>query len=292
MPRYTFVRIPENAATPLEEIEAQSDGFDDDALRAYARAAFKSLVGHDHSIVKPGDALEITLLTTPTVGTKFASESLYSPAGGRLLNERATAIARACGHINAELRGDVFLGRCVDDERGDRWFRLPLTLAEATTAADWVVAAAAANRGKSLGTYSSGGLQAALQNMVADRTGTAVGATEIGGDAWICAADRQFSWRQRDEEVEVRVPVPKGTKAKDVTVVLTSLRAGVRLNAAEPGMAGALSKLGGSFLYAPIIVADSAWVLEDDTDGTGRLISLTLAKATPLVPWPSLLMEN
>ena len=306
MPKtYTFVLIPEDAAAPMQTVTCNEADFEDDELRAHVRAAFTAKLGSPASAPTPGkaaDTMDITLLTTPTAAVGFVSESLYSPAGGQRVNARASALARACGHTDAQIMGDAYLGRCVDDERGDRWFRVSVTTDEAQPSAPWVVATAAANRGKNLNTYSSGGLQAAWAGMSAGTP--APSSSGLGADAapsltatWADAlpAHGVFTWRQSGDEVEVRMPVPAGTRAKDVVVSLTSHRVGVALRSSSSSSSsdvagGLMARLGGSDLFAAVDTDESSWQLEDAGAG-GRMLVLTLATAGRGGAWPAVFRE-
>eukprot|EP00667_Euglena_gracilis_P021280 EG_transcript_23260 len=83
-----------------------------------------------------------------------------------------------------------------------------------------------------------------------------------------------FTWMQDKEEVTVKVPIPAGTKAKDVAVTFhrTTLQAG--LKGQPPLVAGDLTY--------PVTVDECAWSLVDGA------LQLTLWKARP-VYWAKVL---
>ena len=59
-------------------------------------------------------------------------------------NPRATALLSACGHRRPRennLCGDVFIGRCIDDEAGDIWTPLDFTERDCHIESDWCVIA-------------------------------------------------------------------------------------------------------------------------------------------------------
>ncbi|KAF6766172.1 nuclear movement protein nudC [Ephemerocybe angulata] len=64
-----------------------------------------------------------------------------------------------------------------------------------------------------------------------------------------------YRWSQELGDVDVTVPVPKGTRGKDLTVVLAKKKLSVGLKGQEPIMSGELCK--------EIKVEDSTWTLED-----------------------------
>ncbi|KAH9937011.1 nuclear movement protein nudC [Fomitopsis serialis] len=64
-----------------------------------------------------------------------------------------------------------------------------------------------------------------------------------------------YKWRQELGEVDVVVPVPKGTRGKELNVVIQKKKLSVGLKGKEPIVAGELCK--------EIKVDDSTWTLED-----------------------------
>ncbi|OSX67510.1 hypothetical protein POSPLADRAFT_1176355 [Postia placenta MAD-698-R-SB12] len=64
-----------------------------------------------------------------------------------------------------------------------------------------------------------------------------------------------YKWGQELGEVDIVVPVPKGTRGKDLGVVIQKKKLSVGLKGKEPIMAGELCK--------DIKVEDSTWTLED-----------------------------
>ncbi|KIY64215.1 nuclear movement protein nudC [Cylindrobasidium torrendii FP15055 ss-10] len=65
-----------------------------------------------------------------------------------------------------------------------------------------------------------------------------------------------YKWSQELGEVEVIVPVPKGTRARDLAVTMTTKKLSVALKGKEPIMAGDLCK--------DIKVDDSTWTIQDN----------------------------
>ncbi|KAH9837201.1 nuclear movement protein nudC [Rhodofomes roseus] len=64
-----------------------------------------------------------------------------------------------------------------------------------------------------------------------------------------------YKWRQELGEVDFVVPVPKGTRGRDLNIVLHKKKLSVGFKGKEPIMAGELCK--------EIKVEDSTWTLED-----------------------------
>ncbi|KAI0756907.1 nuclear movement protein nudC [Daedaleopsis nitida] len=64
-----------------------------------------------------------------------------------------------------------------------------------------------------------------------------------------------YRWTQQLGDVDITVPVPKGTRARDLTVVIQKKKLSVGLKGKEPIMSGELCK--------EIKIDDSTWTLED-----------------------------
>jgi hypothetical protein len=62
-----------------------------------------------------------------------------------------------------------------------------------------------------------------------------------------------YSWKQTLEDVDVVVPVPKGTRSRDLVVVISKKKLTVGLKAKDPIMAGDLCQ--------DIKVEESTWTL-------------------------------
>ena len=64
-------------------------------------------------------------------------------------NDRATSLMEACGHrlppgddgLQGGVYGDVFVGRCRDDEPGDVWERVDMGAGEVDPGSGWCVSA-------------------------------------------------------------------------------------------------------------------------------------------------------
>jgi len=75
------------------------------------------------------------------------------------VNKRATDIAQACGYKDLIVLGDAFISRYYDNESSgaeqiDDWVRRSITVDEVSPVSQWVVQSAAANAGKSMGSYT------------------------------------------------------------------------------------------------------------------------------------------
>lgn len=66
-----------------------------------------------------------------------------------------------------------------------------------------------------------------------------------------------YTWRQQLGDVDIDVPVPKGTRGRDLTVIIQKKKLSVGLKGKEPIMSGELCK--------DIKVDDSTWTLGNST---------------------------
>ncbi|KAK9450744.1 HSP20-like chaperone [Limtongia smithiae] len=82
-----------------------------------------------------------------------------------------------------------------------------------------------------------------------------------------------YQWSQVLEEVTVVVPVPQGTRSRDLSVELKRGTISVGLKGKEPILSGPL--------YKDIKVDDSTWTLDDQKE-----ITITLAKSNAMEWWP------
>ena len=62
-----------------------------------------------------------------------------------------------------------------------------------------------------------------------------------------------YTWKQQLADVDIEVPIPKGTRAKQLNVVLQKKKLSVGLKGEEPIMSGELCK--------EIKVEDSTWTV-------------------------------
>ncbi|KAG8465187.1 hypothetical protein KFE25_012550 [Diacronema lutheri] len=215
-------------------------------------------------------------------------------------NERACSLARACGFDGAAFHGDVFVGRVRMSPEPSR--NASFGLAEMASDALWLRRAPADNAAWSLEMARVGeAIERNRRARDAQASGTARGASD--GDARAHDADpaqgaadgeRAFWWAQDGADVEVRVRLPNGVRARDLDVELRSeaLRCGVRGRTEPLFRADAL--------YAPIRAGESTWeVCEADASDVAagaradaRMLVLTLAKADGEAYWPQLRRDS
>ena len=82
------------------------------------------------------------------------------------------------------------------------------------------------------------------------------GMSFISGPAFIHLIDPQalpYSWKQSLPDVDIVVPVPKGTRARDLVVVIAKKKLSIGLKGKDPIMAGDLCQ--------DVKVEESTWTL-------------------------------
>ena len=137
-------------------------------------------------------------------------------------NKRATTLLKACGHglppdtSNEDeklsgIYGDVFVGRCIDNEMKDVWERFDFTAEEAEGNLDnkeWcrTVRTKAVGGGRGSGTPAAS-LSGLMGNALKGRSDTSSEKKENG-----------YTWSQTNDEVEIKISVASCTKAKYVKV--------------------------------------------------------------------------
>ncbi|OEU23561.1 hypothetical protein FRACYDRAFT_223813 [Fragilariopsis cylindrus CCMP1102] len=196
-------------------------------------------------VQETSSACEITCLTIPTPVNGQTAVSMYGDDTARTknlpYNVRATKLMMAAGHafpqsatsanagganniINDEsndgkqngIYGDVFVGRCIDDEVKDIWERIDIVPAEVggdgnteqqlLNQIEWCKVAR-----KKGGGGGQGGKQAASLSNTLKNFNTTMEDEDNNND-------NKYTWTQTDEEVEIKFIVPNDTKSKNVQV--------------------------------------------------------------------------
>jgi len=88
-----------------------------------------------------------------------------------------------------------------------------------------------------------------------------------------------YRWRQELSEVDITVPVLKGTRGKDLTVQIKKNYLSLGLKGKEPILAGDLFK--------DIKVEDSTWTIEDQS-----IVLIHLEKVNQMTWWPHVLTHH
>ena len=201
---------------------------------------------------------EIMALTVPTKGNNYQAISMYVSETGDKRNERASNLVAMSGHRlpeavgqkTAGVYGDVFVGRCLDDEGRDDWLRVDFTELDLEERADWIQIARAQGGGGGSGASN-----------VASLTGTM-------GQLKTKEEDLGYTWTQTVDEVELKFAVAANIRGKDVNIKFSRSSLTVKV-AGETLLEG---PTGGA-----VVVDDSTYTLQDDDKG-GRELCLIMGK--------------
>jgi hypothetical protein len=88
-----------------------------------------------------------------------------------------------------------------------------------------------------------------------------------------------YTWSQELGDVDITVPVPKGTRSRDLSIIIEKKRLSVGLKGREPIMAGELAK--------EIKVEDSTWTLQDS-----QAVHVHLEKINKMTWWENVLTHH
>jgi hypothetical protein len=153
---------------------------------------------------------EIMALTVPTKGNNFSAVSMYVGGSSNQRNDRASKLLESCGHRLPEtsgqktpgIYGDVFVGRCYDNEGDDEWYRTDFVPADLDEQSEWIQISRidGGGGGKSSGSSHAPSLTGILGQMQSSTT------------------DDNFSWSQTDDEVELSLSVSSETSVKDLQI--------------------------------------------------------------------------
>ena len=118
-----------------------------------------------------------------------------------------------------------------------------------------------------------------LQDAMRDKGGMVGGGSSGGGMPG--GVGEGYTWSQTDDEIELTLIVPDGTKAKDLVVGFKPKSVTV-----------ALKDVGGTFVDVPNLYRktrpdESTWTVDSGRDGTGTKVVVTIAKVDEQV-WHSL----
>ena len=169
-------------------------------------------------------------------------------------NPRAARLAAQCGYgTGVSFHGDMYVGRLVENRNTS------FPLDDMDPAAPWLQSAAEENLRHQAGDGRVGG-------MSAEELATQGGA----GDG--------YTWKQDNEEVEVTVPMPSGTRGKEIEVKFKPTT--VKITAATKHVELSLD------LYTNVSTDDCTWSLSDDN------LVLTMEKARGGETWPALVKAD
>jgi len=206
---------------------------------------------------------------------------------------------KACGHglppgtSNEDgkpsgMYGDVFVGRCIDNETGDVWERIDLGVDEVEGDLDEVEWCRTARKKGGGGGRGSGAAAASLSGLMGNALGKGGGggipggANSIGGGEM---SENGYKWSQNNDEVEIKLAVAPGTKAKYVKVKFGR-------NTLKVTVAG--QTLCDGETWSDVIVDDCTYTIQDDSDSTtgGRELCITLGKNKEAEHWNYAVMKK
>lgn len=204
---------PEERTSLAQQLRAQITSENPNAASQLSKMEDDALVSLVQS-TQGSPSCEIMILTVPTKGNQYHAVSMYASdnPGGLRLNPRATALMKACGHAfqgeEAGVNGDVFVGRCIDNEADDVWRRIDLTAKEVESpdTAEWCAIARSPGGGGGSGAAAAPSLRGLMTQS--------------------SSSGEEVTWSQSDDEVEIKFQVASGTKAKYVKVsfAMTTLK--------------------------------------------------------------------
>eukprot|EP00218_Dolichomastix_sp_CCMP3274_P005602 CAMPEP_0170162904 /NCGR_PEP_ID=MMETSP0033_2-20121228/77327_1 /TAXON_ID=195969 /ORGANISM="Dolichomastix tenuilepis, Strain CCMP3274" /LENGTH=320 /DNA_ID=CAMNT_0010400535 /DNA_START=33 /DNA_END=995 /DNA_ORIENTATION=+ len=281
-PKFAFVRIPADSSEDMEEIYASgkpeggdvlpellksrfADGsaLDEGAVRAQAASQFGEMGAkldvNSFAELTKGGSVETFSLVHPDKSNDYCGVYVYLDEVGVLKglprNARAAGLAEAAGKHGVSFQGDVFVGRVATQPSPMR--NVSLKPEELSSSAAWLRRAAAEN--------------AAWDATMADLRGGGAG----GGGEAPSGEGEGYRWSQGEEDCEVSVPLPAGTKAKEVKVVFEARRLRCTV-AGEEVLQGRL--------YAAVRPDECSWSV-----AAGEL-QINLEKIDAAAAWPALFL--
>ena len=185
-------------------------------------------------------------------------------------NERANQLAVACGFANVSFYGDMFIGSVL--QQPSPMHNTDFLVQDMDSSTDWLKRAVSENL-----EYNAS--MQALQDAMRDKGGMVGGGSSGGGMPG--GVGEGYTWSQTDDEIELTLIVPDGTKAKDLVVGFKPKSVTV-----------ALKDVGGTFVDVPNLYRktrpdESTWTVDSGRDGTGTKVVVTIAKVDEQV-WHSL----
>lgn len=221
----------------------------------------------------------IIAVTVPTKVNNFQAVSMYTSqdddeSSDVAVNMRAVSFLHSMGHTNANCKGDVFIGRCIDDENGDVWKRVDFSIVDLSSESEWCrIAKLKGGGGSSAGgkPFSLNGLISGQQEHQQQKLSHDTSAQRDG-----------YTWSQNDEEVEIIFVVRSVIKSKSVKLSVSN-KSGIKLLVAG-------EKLLSGMLGGHIMADDCTYTLSDingaNADSKKKELVLTLCKKDNGVEWP------
>jgi HSP20 family molecular chaperone IbpA len=207
---------------------------------------------------------EIMALTVPTKGNGYQAVSMYVSESGEGRNDRASNLLEACGHRLPEtankrtpgVYGDVFCGRCHDNEGEDEWRRVDFEPRDMEESSDWMTIAKRQGGGGGSGASNVASLTGTMGQLQSQQQVQQKQEDDLG-----------YTWDQTEDEVEMKMAVPATIKAKDVSIKFARSSLTVKVGG-EVLVEGAT---GGT-----VVVDESTYTLQDS--GEGRELCIIMGK--------------
>ena len=269
---------------------SQLNDFDDDAIINILKSTQGSAT------------CEISCLTVPTAINDHKAVSMYGDDNARTkdlpMNPRATALMKACGHAlpadasnedgkPSGMYGDVFVGRCHDNEMADVWERVDLTADEVEgdlEKVEWCRTARKKGGGGGHGGTTAASLSNTMQNFSKQQGAAAsAGALPSPGGVPGETEENGYKWTQSSDEVEIRFAVAAGTKAKYVKVKFG-------FKSLKVTLAG--QTLCDGETWGNVAVDESTFTIEDCPDSEGRELCISLGKKDAGEQWNFAVMSK
>mmetsp|Transcript_20123 Transcript_20123/g.50151 ORF Transcript_20123/g.50151 Transcript_20123/m.50151 type:complete len:378 (-) Transcript_20123:37-1170(-) len=287
--RFKYVRIPADDLQPFEQLEAiiaadaagdilpdivqvrfAGGGLIDERMareQAVRQLGAKGMELSSDAIVNAtaAGATETFALVRPSATNGHHGVYMYLDEVGLLkklpVNSRAMALARACGFDSVSFYGDMFVG-CVQAEpspmRNEDFF-----IKDLDSSSPWLKQAGAEN-------YEYNKSMQQLKDAMREKGGmSSMGMGD--GDGGMPGGDGDgYTWSQTDDEVEVSMEVPAGTRARDVKIAFTSTAMRVTVGLAET--------LALPALFRRVRPDECTWTIEGGTNADPTTVVATLAK--------------
>ena len=277
--RVKYVKIPCDATLPFEQLEAilahdahgdilpdvlaprfagggtiDSTAAREQAVRQLGAKGLELSQSALENATKQGSA-ETFALVRPSATNGHRGVYLYLDEVGLLKslppNARADELAKACGFDGVRFYGDMFVG-AVQSEPSPM-HNVDFFVRDLDSSAAWLRNAQSEN-------FAHNQSMQQLQDAMREKGGMVggLGGGDDGGGGFPCGSGEGYAWTQTDDEVEVVVTVPAGTKARDVCVTFKPRALAVGLKGADGAPLVSIDKT-----FRATRPDESTWTVED-----------------------------
>ena len=243
------------------------DGLQKNQTSLFGTDSVKVSEGTLQSMGQKG-SVEAFNLSRACTSNSFCGVSFYLDEIGQIKNlprnNRAVALATICGFDNVPLVGDMFLGRTsILPEKGLKHIDFRLT--DMDSSATWL-------QGIKKENYEFG-----------IKTGRAV--VEGGGEKDFNGGEsieKNYSWKDSDDAVEILLKVPIGITSKDIGVTFRTRSIVVKIKSTG------VSLLSIDSLFSSVDPDDCTWTFSARSAPLLSELELTLVKSTGGAAWTAL----